>query len=139
MNTITIAGNTGKAAELRHTQKGEPVLGFSLADSRKLPNGEKVTTWFECSIWGARAEKLLPYIGKGVPVTVVGTFYPREYTDKNGAPRISYDVRVQEIALHGKKYEDKPAAPKQDKAQAWKAGAAPSGGFDDFADDDVPF
>ena len=136
MNVITIAGNTGKAAELRHTQKGEPVLGFSLADSRKLPNGEKVTTWFECSIWGARAEKLLPYIGKGVPVTVVGTFSPREYTDKNGTQRISYDVRVQEIALQGKQDEEKPAAPRHDKAQAWKAGAQQ---FDDFADDDVPF
>ena len=129
MNVITIAGNIGKAAELRHTKKGDAVLGFSVADSRKLPGGERQTTWFECSLWGARAESLAPYLAKGTPVTVVGTFTPREYVDKGGAARMSYDVRVHELAMHGKPSE----APKeQDKAEAWKAGAS-------LDDGDIPF
>lgn len=137
MNIITIAGNVGKDAALRHTQKGEAVLGFSVADSRKLPGGEQHTVWFECSVWGKRAEALAPYLAKGTPVTVVGTFTPREYVDKGGAARISYDVRVQEVAMHGKpkseaKVEARSEAP-QDKAAAWKAGAT---GFDD---EDLPF
>ena len=134
MNSITVAGIIGKSAEVRQTKAGESVAGFSLADTRRTRDGEK-TVWFECSIWGRRGEALAQYLTKGTPVTVTGTFSPREYTGKDGAQRVSYDVRVQDVALQGKGRKDD--APKPDKAQRWKAGAAPENtGFDD---EDLPF
>ena len=134
MNSITIAGIIGKSAEVRQTKAGESVAGFSLADTQRTREGEK-TIWFECSIWGRRGEALAQYLTKGTPVTVTGTFSPREYTGKDGAQRISYDVRVQDVALQGKGKGEAPAKP-VDKAQAWKAGANDGTGFDD---EDLPF
>ena len=52
MLTMTIAGNVGKDAQLRTTQGGDPVLGFSIAiDNGKDKNGNKRdSTWVQCSI-----------------------------------------------------------------------------------------
>ena len=60
MQILIIAGNVGKDAVLRRTQDGEPVLGFSLAvDNGKDKDGNpRAATWFDCSIWGKRAEAL---------------------------------------------------------------------------------
>ena len=136
MNVITVAGIIGKSAEIRQTKAGEAVAGFSLADTQRTREGEK-TIWYECSIWGRRGEALAQYLTKGTPVTVTGTFSPREYTGKDGAQRVSYDVRVTDVALQGKGWkDDAPRAQSVDKAQAWKAGANDGTGFDD---EDLPF
>ena len=135
MNFITIAGNVGKAPEMRQLQSGDCVLQFSVADNW-TEKGEKKTTWYSCSIWGERAIKLQPHIRQGEKITVCGQLRPREYTDKNGTPRMSFDVRVQDVALQGSKDEkpaEKPA--EKDKAESWKAGAAPA----DFSDEDILF
>lgn len=69
MQILTIAGNVGKDAVLRHTQNNDPILGFSVAVS----NGkDKDATWYDCSVWGPRAEKLEPYIKKGSKLTLTG-------------------------------------------------------------------
>ena len=74
MQKLIIAGNVGKDAVLRRTQSGDPVLGFSLAcDSGKDKNGNKRdSTWYDCSIWGKRAESLESYITKGSKMTLIG-------------------------------------------------------------------
>lgn len=135
MNIITIAGNVGKNPEIRQLQSGDSVLSFSVADNWQ-EKGEKKTVWFNCSIWGARAIKLHPHIRQGEKITVCGQLRPREYTDKNGTPRMSFDVRVTDVALQGvKETGDKPAEKQRDNAERWKAGAAPA----DFSDEDIPF
>ena len=134
MNVITIAGNVGKTPEIRQLQSGDSVLSFSVADNW-TEKGEKKTCWYNCSIWGERAIKLHPHIRQGDKITVCGQMRPREYTDKYGAARVSYDVRVTDVALQGSKDGDTQADKPRDKAEGWKAGAAPS----DFSDDDIPF
>lgn len=122
MNSITVAGQLGRDAEIRHTPKGDAVLSFSVADSMGKDKG---TIWWACQLWGTRAESLAPYLVKGQSVTVSGTVSEREWTDKDGAKRKSMDVRVNDVALQGGKRE---AAPGQQRA--------PAGGDDDR---DVPF
>lgn len=145
MNIITIAGNVGKAPEMRQLQSGDCVLQFSVADNW-TEKGEKKTAWYSCSIWGERAIKLQPHIKRGDNITVCGQLRQREYTDKTGTPRMSFDVRVTDVALQGSKADADDAAatrivkPKiqealRDKAESWKAGAAPA----DFSDEDIPF
>ena len=99
MNVLTIAGNLGKDAELKYLQSGESVLTFSVADSEGRDKG---TIWWNCSLWGKRAESLDPFLKKGSQVTVVGRVSERSYTDKNGQERKVMDVRVNDIALQGK-------------------------------------
>ena len=74
MQMIMIAGNVGKDAVLRRTQGGDAVLGFSVAvDNGKDKNGNKRdSTWFDCSVWGKRAESLEQYITKGTKLTLTG-------------------------------------------------------------------
>lgn len=79
MNNLTIAGNVGRDAELRTTQQGKDVCGFTVAVS----NGkDRDPTWFDCSLWGDRAKKLAPYIRKGDKITVAGEVSAREHNGK---------------------------------------------------------
>ena len=62
MNILMIAGTIGQNAELRRTQSGDAVAGFSVAiDNGKDKNGNKRdTTWIDCSLWGKRGESPMP-------------------------------------------------------------------------------
>lgn len=74
MISMTVAGNVGRDAQLRRTQGGDPVLGFSVAvDMGKDKNGNKRdAVWVNCSIWGKRAESLATYITKGAKLVMTG-------------------------------------------------------------------
>ena len=136
MNVITIAGQLGKDAETRYLPNGDPVASFSVADSQ---GKDKPTVWWNCSLFGKRAESLAQYLSKGQAVTVSGTVTEREYTDKNGNQRRSMDVRVNDVALQGGKRDAAPApAPSPKPMQPANRGAGGSTGFSDM-DDDIPF
>ena len=142
MNSITIAGQLGRDAEVRYLPNGDPVASFSVADSQ---GREKPTIWWTCSIFGKRAESLSPYLTKGQAVTVTGNVSEREY-EKDGVKRKTMDVRVSDVALQGGKREE--AAPKEatqfkkpshDAAKARQLPQRPGSGFDDMDDDSIPF
>lgn len=84
MQILTIAGNVGKDAVLRRTQGGDAVLGFSLAvDNGKDRNGNRRdSTWYDCSIWGKRAESLERHITKGSKLVLTGRPTTREHNGK---------------------------------------------------------
>ncbi len=73
MQILTIAGNVGNVKEVKDVGK-DKVLNFSVAvDNGKDKNGEKrEASWFDCALWGPRAEKLAPYIAKGSKLAVTG-------------------------------------------------------------------
>jgi single-strand DNA-binding protein len=127
MNNITIAGGLGRDAELKYLNNGDPICNFSVADSQGRDKG---TIWWNCTLFGKRAEALSQYLTKGQSVTVVGTITEREWQDKEGAKRKSMDVRVSEIALQGGR---KDAEPQEERRQAPKP--API----DIDSDDLPF
>lgn len=138
MNNITIAGQLGKDAEVRHLNNGDPVCSFSVADSQ---GREKPTIWWRCSLFGKRAESLAQYLVKGQAVTVTGSVTEREYTDKDGAPKKAQEVRVNDIALQGGKRETTPAPQQRQQPQAGsprRPQANTGSGFEDM-DDDIPF
>ena len=134
MNSITVAGTLGKDTEIRNMPNGDPVASFSVADSQ---GREKPTIWWNCQIFGKRAQALAPYLLKGQQVTVSGTVTEREWTDKDGGKRKSMDVRVNELALQGGRKDSaeapaaRPVAPAQRQAQ-------PATSFNDM-DTDIPF
>lgn len=95
MQSITIAGRIGRDAELRNTQNGDAVCGFTVAvDTRQ--GRDKVTNWWRVSLWGKRGEALAQYLTKGASVTVQGEFSLGEY---DGKPQLN--IRANEIALQG--------------------------------------
>lgn len=140
MNLITFDGRLAADAELKYTQGGDAVLSFRVASD--IGFGEKKTTnWFACQVWGKRGESLKDYLAKGQQVTVYGQLTLREWTDKEGAKKLSPDVRVSEISLQGgkrdedaKDYNDVPAPRRQEPRTPPKR--APR--MDDL-DGDIPF
>lgn len=108
MNFITVAGTLGRDAEIKHLNNGDPVCSFSIADSQ---GKDKPTIWWNCSLFGRRAESLAPYLTKGAQVTVAGNITERSWTDKQGNERKSMDVRVADVALQGRRGE--PEKPKK--------------------------
>lgn len=97
MKQIVIAGRTGKAAELRRTQSGEAVLGFSVAVDDGYGQNKR-TLWFDCSLWGKRADGLKDMLPKGKEVTVIGDLSTRDHDGKT-----YLTVRVNELTLQGGK------------------------------------
>ncbi|MDE3021939.1 MAG: single-stranded DNA-binding protein [Pseudomonadota bacterium] len=102
MNSISVSGNLGKDSEMRSLADGTPVLSFSVADSQ---GRDKNSIWWDCSLFGKRADSLQTYLVKGQQVTVIGNVTEREWTDKDGQKRKSFGVRVQDVALMGGKRE----------------------------------
>lgn len=100
MNSISISGNLGRDVEVRYLANGDPVASFSVADSQ---GKDKPSIWWNCAIFGKRAESLAPYLLKGAVVTVVGDVTEKEYKDKTGNDRKAMSVRVNNIALQGGK------------------------------------
>lgn len=130
MNVITVAGTLGKDAELKKMTNGDAICNFSVADSQ---GRDKPTIWWNCGLYGKRAESLSQYLTKGQAVTVTGSVTEREWTSKDGEKRKSMDVRVNDIALQGGRRD---AEPQQERRQA----PAPQSSFDDDdGSDDVPF
>jgi single-strand DNA-binding protein len=127
MNSITIAGGLGRDAEVKYLNNGDPICNFSVADSQ---GRDKPTIWWNCTLYGKRAEALAQYLTKGQSVTVVGSVTEREWQDKEGNKRKSMDVRVSEIALQGGRKE---AEPQEERRQA------PAPAQTSIDDDDLPF
>lgn len=81
MKNITIAGNCTKDSELRTTQSGQKVAGFSVAVNG-FANGEKTTDYFDVSLWGKRGESVLQFAKKGSKICVTGELGTREHNGK---------------------------------------------------------
>jgi single-strand DNA-binding protein len=145
MNNITISGRVGRDAELRVIPSGTPVLSFPVASSKKVNQVEK-TTWFECSLFGKRAESLQQYITKGGQVVVTGSVELEQFQKSDGTSGAKIKVFVTDIDLVGGRPSGQQAqqpqqgfgshAPQQ-RQQAQPAQQHPSPS--EFDDSDIPF
>lgn len=126
MNVLTVTGNLGKDAERKAMNDGTAVLKFSVADSQ---GKDKPAIWWNCDMYGKRAESLATYLVKGQQVTVTGTLSEREYEGKK-----YQTLRVNDVALQGGRPSGEQQAPRQQRA----AQPAQGVGFEDM-DSDIPF
>lgn len=99
MKAIIIAGNIGKDAEVRSTQGGDKVTGWTVAVEDRTGK-EKSTIWFDCTLWGKRGESLAQYLTKGSKVCVSGELSTREH---NGKTYLT--IRAEQVTLMGGKPE----------------------------------
>ena len=133
MKQITIAGRLGKDAELRRTQGGDPVLSFPVAVDDGYGD-RKSTMWFDCTVWGKRAEALSSHLAKGMAVAVSGDLGKREHDGKT-----YLTVRVSELTMQGggERQDSKPK-----RSYGEESGGMSGGGTSRMAadmDDEIPF
>ena len=139
MQQLIIAGTVGRDAELRQTQGGDAVLGFSLAvDNGKDRDGNKRdATWYDCSLWGKRANSLQSHIRKGDKLTVTGRPGAREHNGK-----VYLQCSVNELTFMGggqrrdDSQRDSGGYDQRDQG-GYGAGGRPGGDMDD--QDSIPF
>lgn len=109
MNKISATGRLAADAEVRFTPSGDPVASFRLASDVGFGD-KKTTNWFQCQIWGKRAEALTPHLTKGQQVTAFGTLTLRPWKDRDGQEKLSADIRIDEIELQGSKTQGQQSA-----------------------------
>lgn len=81
--------------ELRTTQNGIPVVGFTLAVQRNYKiDDEYPTDFLNFVAWRGTAEFICKHFHKGNLITVEGALETRKYTDKEGNPRTAYEIKV---------------------------------------------
>jgi single-strand DNA-binding protein len=98
---MTVVGNLTGEPELRYTASGTAMLTGSIADNRRYQvNGEwqEETSYINFIAWRELAENAAASLTKGARVVVTGRLQQRDWTDKDGNNRKSYDLVVDEIA-----------------------------------------
>ena len=136
INVITVSGNVGKDAVLRVTPNGKHISSFSIPAKTGFGENEK-TSWLNCKMFGAMAEKLSAAIVKGAKVTVSGEFVVEEWTRKDGSQAQTPTILVRDIDLppRGTAGNDKPPQQQQSQAHHPAPQSEPPMDFDD----DIPF
>ena len=97
LNDIKVMGRLTKDPDLRQTQNGTAVAGFTLAVDRdyKDQQGNKVTDFFNIVCWKGTAELAGKFLTKGRMIVVSGRLETRDYTDKQGNKRRAYEIICQ--------------------------------------------
>ena len=137
MNKIAIIGNLTKDPELRSTQDGIPVCGFTVAVNRQKTkaNPDPGADFFNVNAWRGLGENCARYLAKGRKVAVTGRVSLRiwEKEDKHGA---SLEVLAEDVEfLSSRTDSDNTAATRTESAPH----ADPSGMTAVEPPDDLPF
>lgn len=137
INKVLLLGNLGRDPELRSTPKGNKVLNFPMATSRRWKDRETEevhveTDWHRIVVWGRQAEVLSEYLKKGSQVHVEGRIQTRSWSDKDGAKRYTTEIVASRIQMLGRP-EDRRAPELADQPEAPAAPVEPNGY------DDIPF
>jgi single-strand DNA-binding protein len=144
VNKAILVGNLGRDAEMRFTSGGTPVATVSLATTERFTDREgqkrEDTQWHRIVIWGKTAQSLHEYLTKGKQIYVEGRIQTREWTDKEGKPARTTEVRADRIVLlggGGGGGGEMRAARSRDRDMTEPADV--SGPVDAPSDDDIPF
>lgn len=106
VNKLILLGRLGADPVRRETKKGVPVVNFPVATSRRVRvegvdssevTYEEETQWHQVVAWGRNGENCAQYLGKGDPVFIEGEVRTRKYDDKEGNPRLAFEVHVDEV------------------------------------------
>lgn len=103
MNKICIAGRIVKDPELRTTNSGTEVCGFTVAVDRRMRSGEeKITDFIDCTAWGKTGVFVSTYFHKGDGINLDGRMESRKWADKDGNNRVSWGVTCDNVEFpHG--------------------------------------
>ena len=149
VNKVILVGRLGRDPETRFTSAGQAVCNFSIAtdESYKDRNGErqKRTEWHKIVVWGRQAEIAQQYLKKGSLVYLEGRIQSRQWDDKEGQKRTSYDIVANNFRMLGGRADaaaagaaagaGSPAAPDAESpAHSDDAAHGP-----EISDEDIPF
>ena len=101
LNKAILNGRLTKAPELKQTNSGKSVCGFTIAVDRS--RDREKTDFIPIVAWGKTAEFVNQWFGKGDLITIVGRIEVRNYEDKNGNKRTATEIIAEEVLFGGSK------------------------------------
>lgn len=113
LNRIVIGGNLVRDPELRQTAQGVSVCSISIAVHRIAK--EDKTDFFEVVCWRQGAEYIAKYGRKGDTVIVSGRMQSRDWEDKQGNKRTSWEIVADEVTVVSSKQPTTEQAPVQNQ------------------------
>jgi single-strand DNA-binding protein len=157
VNKVILVGRLGRDPETRYTGGGQAVANFSVAtdETYKDRNGErqKRTEWHKIVVWGKQAEIAQQYLKKGSLIFIEGRIQSREWQDKEGQKRTSFEIVASNFRMLGGRADG--AAASAGAGAGAVGGGAPRGGDDfdagghdepsapgagpEISDEDIPF
>ena len=109
VNKVILVGRLGRDPETRYTGGGQAVANFSVAtdETYKDRNGEKQkrTEWHKIVVWGKQAEIAQQYLKKGSLIFIEGRIQSREWQDKEGQKRTSFEIVASNFRMLGGRSE----------------------------------
>jgi single-strand DNA-binding protein len=154
VNKVILVGRLGRDPETRYTGGGQAVANFSVAtdETYKDRNGErqKRTEWHKIVVWGKQAEIAQQYLKKGSLIFIEGRIQSREWQDKEGQKRTSFEIVATNFRMLGGRAEGAAmgagagGGTSTRSADDFEAPAAPddAGGHPaapEISDEDIPF
>ncbi len=99
MNKIILIGNLTRDPESNTTQGGVNFTRFTIAVNRPFTNsaGERLADYFDVICWRQLADRCAKYLYKGSKVGINGSVQRRQYEDRDGIKRTSFDVVAEEV------------------------------------------
>lgn len=99
MNVFVAHGILGKDCEIRFTESGLAICEFSIANTIGYKD-KKHTNWFNCTLFGKRAEGgITEYLKKGTKVMVTGELYIKTFEKKDGSKGFNHNLYVNDFKL----------------------------------------
>lgn len=96
LNSCNMIGRLVRNPELRHTESGVSVCNFTMAVDRTFPdkNGDYGVDFIDFTAWRKLAEMIFERYKKGDLIAVEGSLQVEQWTDKDGNPRSSAAIVV---------------------------------------------
>lgn len=134
MNKFFFIGNLTRDPEQTTTASGVNLTRMSIAVNRAYTNanGERVADFFDITAWRQLADICGRYLKKGSKISVMGSVQRRQYDDKDGNKRTSYDFVAEDIEFLSAKVQS-------GDSQVQSSGASGGGSPLKPADEDLPF
>jgi len=152
VNKVILVGRLGRDPETRYTGGGQAVANFSVAtdETYKDKNGErqKRTEWHKIVVWGKQAEIAQQYLKKGSLIFIEGRIQSREWQDKEGQKRTSFEIVATNFRMLGGRSDSAAGAAGSFGGGARSEEHEQSGGGEDLgaggsgpeiSDEDIPF
>ena len=95
LNRIILMGRLAADPELRTTPNGVSVASFRIGVARDYDR-EK-TDWINIVAWRQTAEFVKNYFAKGSMIALEGSLQSRQYQDRDGNNRTTYEVQTDRV------------------------------------------
>lgn len=145
-NVVVLMGRLVADPELRQTQSGISVTGFSIAVDRNRADadGNRQADFFNVVAWRGTAEFICKYFSKGSMISIDGCLQSRKYQDKQGNNRTAIEVLAQNASFCGGKNHGSSESDEYKPSGAVSQPNSPSNsygdGFEEISEgEDFPF